>query len=218
MQLTYVVAVVSCLLVGAVIGLAVTVRRLKQLNASLAHEGERLGSENVRLTRLVDPLKTLPHDLVTMLAVARGQGLVKDKVIVSAEELLQGKLPSSPELQTLQQRLKQQTGTSSLGPVAAAEVQRIERELVSARKNGYQAVLIGSFEYGEHPRLGHVQLPSAMFLWDGSDWGVTYSGPVKQIVEHLKGQGVTIQVTSDLRYAHHPDGGGLSYQVVAVMR
>lgn len=225
MELAYVVAVGGCLLIAAAIGLVVAVSLLTQRNARLAQEKSRLASENTRLNGenarlngLVSPLKALPHDLVTLLSVARGEGMVQDKVVESARTLLQGKLPIGPELQTLQQRLSRQEGTRSLGPVAAAEVQRIERELVQARSNGYQAVLIGSFEYGEHPRLGHVQMPSGIYRRDDGDYGVTYSGPVKQIVEYLRKQGLGIQVTSDLRYANHPDGGGLAYKVVAVMR
>lgn len=103
-----------------------------------------------------------------------------------------------------------------LGPVAAAEVQRIELELAGARLSGYEAVLIGEFEYGTHSRLGYVELHPAHSVL-GGDRGVSYQGPIHQIVAYLRQRGVRVQVQSELRYANHSRGGGLAYQVWAVV-
>lgn len=207
-------------LVGVLIALVAAclrARSLKQENIRLTNSLGEARQESTRLSNITAPLQALSGELLSMLARARAEKLVDEVVIRDAKAIVEGRLTErSPELLTLRQRLEKQFLTAGkLGPVARAEVQRIERELLDAKTNGWPAVLIGEFEYGKHEQLGSISedgdhyypLPANLRSW-------TYVGPIQQIVDYLREQGLHISVQSELRYVNHPRGGGLAYQVL----
>jgi hypothetical protein len=194
----------------AAIALAFRLRALRAQNAKLVRAAEEVRAENSRLESIVSPLRAIPEELADMLARASAEGMVAEAVTRDARAILERRLDQrSPELTTLKQRLGAAVmPRGTLGPVAAAEVPRIELELAAAKGNGYNAVLIAEFEYGKHPRLGSVdRVDSGYHVPPGWErW--TYTGPIKQIVEYLENQGLEVRVQTELRYVNHPRGGG----------
>lgn len=88
-----------------------------------------------------------------------------------------------------EQRQQHPLGVAGLGPIARTVVFRIYSQIIEARSNGFDRLLIGEFEQDELMELGSVKRRAT-----DSGTSYEYCGPIKQIVEHLQKGGMRIEV------------------------